>query len=530
MTSTRRTFIRQVGFTAVSAGLLSSLSADLYADIPFASGELPRSTPEAEGVSSIALDAFFDAIEKSKIEFHSVMVLRHGKVISEAWWNPYKPELKHTLYSLSKSFTSTATGLAINEKHFTLEDTVVSFFPHDLPAEVSENLKTMKIRDLLTMSTGHTKDTIPSMRAEHVSNWAREFLSLPVEFKPGTHFLYNTGATYMLSAIIQRKTGKTVAEYLKPRLFDPLGITGYDWEKNQQGINTGGYGLRIRTEDIAKFGQLYLQKGMWKGKQLIPAAWIEDATQSHIDSSPQTPKRPKSEDDWSQGYGYQFWRCRFGLYRGDGAFGQFCIVMPEKDAVVAITGESFDLQASMNLVWENVLTAMSPAALPANHAAHSALLTREKSREWKAPHEKPASPIANKINGKVFTMDNNPFMLKSFNITTFDDNCVIRFTKDKSEIQVVAYTNRWMITDKFQTQSLFPMEGRPVVDTPLAASATWKDDNTLILSLRYIETAHSDTITFTFSGRGVSISFLNSVSNGNPNAPEKRKPLSGWTD
>ena len=266
---------------------------------------------------------------------HSFMLLRHGHVVAEGWWSPYDAEAPHSLYSLSKSFTSTAVGLAIAEGKLSLDDEVLKFFPEDAPAEPSNNLKAMRVSDLLRMSTG--QQTEPPRTPDQP--WTKTFLAHPVPFKPGTHFLYNTSATYMLSAIVQKATGQTVLDYLRPRLFEPLGIEHPTWETSPQGISAGGYGLSIRTEDIARFGQLYLQKGKWQGKQLVPEAWVEAAT------SRQTSNGSNPNSDWDQGYGYQFWRCRHGAYRGDGAFGQYCIVLPEQDAVIAITSGVKDMQA-----------------------------------------------------------------------------------------------------------------------------------------------------------------------------------------
>ena len=185
----------------------------------------------------------------------------------------------------------------------------------------------MRLSDLLRMNTGQQAE--PARKS--TEPWAKTFLAQPVPFKPGTHFLYNTSATYMLSAIVQKSVGETLFQYLKPRLFEPLGIEHPMWETSPQGITVGGYGLSVRTEDIARFGQLYLQKGTWRGKQLVPAAWIDAAT------ARQTSNGSNPKSDWDQGYGYQFWRCRNGAYRGDGAFGQYCIVLPEQNAVIAIT-------------------------------------------------------------------------------------------------------------------------------------------------------------------------------------------------
>src|ERR1700761_5312065 len=272
----RRTFVKQIGFGTAGLMLAPSLLSWTEA-FAAGNGSLPRSTPEAQGVSADVINAFFNAMDASDIEFHSVMVVRNGFVIGEGWWAPYAPQYKHTLHSLSKSFTSTAVGLAIHEGHFTVESPVISFFPDMLPATVSPNLAAMKVKHLLTMTTGHQEDK--NLRRNDMP-WVQGFLAAPIVHEPGTFYMYNTSASYMLSAIVQKTTGKTELEYLKPRLMEPLHIVGADWEVSPQGINTGGYGLRIRTEDIAKFSQLYLNKGKWNGKQIIPAAWVEDSTKA----------------------------------------------------------------------------------------------------------------------------------------------------------------------------------------------------------------------------------------------------------
>src|SRR5262249_25298859 len=226
-------------------------------------------------------------------------------------------------------------------------------------AKPSTTLRAMRLTDLPRMPTGQQAE--PPRKPDEP--WVKTFLAQPVPFKPGTHFLYNTSATYMLSAAVQKATGQTVLDYLTPRLFEPLGIKNPTWEVSPQGISTGGYGLSVRTEDIAKFGQLYLQKGKWDGKQLVPAAWVEAAT------TRQTSNGSSPASDWDQGYGYQFWRCRHGGYRGDGAFGQFCIVLPEQDAVIAITSGVRDMQAVMNLVWDKLLPALKPSPLATDAGA-----------------------------------------------------------------------------------------------------------------------------------------------------------------
>ncbi len=313
---------------------------------------LPRSGPEAQGVSSSAILAFVEAADKNIDSLHSFMLVRHGHVVAEGWWAPYDAASPHSLFSLSKSFTSTGVGIAIAEGKLSIDDEVLKFFPGDAPAEPSKNLKSMRISDLLRMSTGHQDE--PKLPK---SSWTKAFLAQDVPHKPGTHFLYNTPATYMLSAIVQKATGMTLLDYLTPRLFEPLGIEHPTWEKSPEGINTGGWGLSVRTEDIARFGELYLRKGTWNGKQLVPAAWAQAAT------ARQTSNGSNPNSDWEQGYGYQFWRARHGAYRGDGAFGQYCVVMPEQDAVIAITSGLKDMQSVLNLVWDKLLPAMSATPL-----------------------------------------------------------------------------------------------------------------------------------------------------------------------
>lgn len=324
---------------------------------------LPRSTPEAQGVSPAGIRDYVETADRQVNTMHSFMLVRHGHVVAEAWWSPEAADKPHVLWSLSKSFTSTAVGLAVAEGKLSIEDPVLKFFPDSCPSEPSTNLKTMRVRDLLTMSCGH--DVEPKRNENEP--WVDTFLKHPVPHEPGTHFLYNSMGTYMLSAIVQKVTGHTLLDYLKPRLFEPLGIENPTWDSSPQGINCGGWGLKIRTEDIAKFGQLYLQKGKWDGKQLIPTSWIEQATSKQI-SNGTDPNR-----DWTQGYGFQFWRCRHNAFRGDGKDGQFCVVLPDLDAVVAITADTRDMQAELNVVWDKLLPAFQSKSLPEDKAEQEKL-------------------------------------------------------------------------------------------------------------------------------------------------------------
>jgi CubicO group peptidase (beta-lactamase class C family) len=283
------------GETAMkSRSILSAVPYAHSANMP-----LPRSTPEAQGISSQAVREFVEAADKINT-LHSFMIVRHGQVIAEGWWKPEAADKPHVLASLTKSFNATAVGLAIEDGKLSLDDPVLKFFPADAPADPSDNLKAMKVRDLLTMSCGHDSEPRSVGGAPSV----KQFLAHPVVHKPGTHFQYNSMGSYTLSAVVTKVTGKTTLEFLKPRLFEPLGIDSPQWASSPEGNSIGGSGLKLCTEDIAKFGQLYLQKGKWKGKQLIPEKWIEQATSKQVPNEQES--HAKIGIDWQQGYGFQF--------------------------------------------------------------------------------------------------------------------------------------------------------------------------------------------------------------------------------
>ena len=320
--------------------------------------DLPR-TETPDSVAK-AMDGFFEQAAADSMDIHSVMIVRNGSVIFSRWQSEGADTVPHVLHSVSKTFTATAVGLAIADDKLALTDKVVDFFPDKLPANVSDNLKKMSVRDLLTMTCGH--DVEPSGRGEG-ADWIESFLAWPVEHEPGTFYLYNSLGTYMCSAIVQKVTGEKVVDYLNTRLFKPLHIDKPKWEESPQGINCGGWGLYLKTEDLAKMGQLLLQKGEWNGQQLIPAEWVAEMSKKQVESINPGTRIEQAEErgmtketsDWMQGYGYQMWRCRPGCFRADGARGQYIIVVPDKNAVIAITSDNGDLQGELDLVWERIL-------------------------------------------------------------------------------------------------------------------------------------------------------------------------------
>ncbi|MGZ3756969.1 MAG: serine hydrolase domain-containing protein [Mucilaginibacter sp.] len=526
---TRRTFIRQIGLG--TAGALVMPSTKVIAGVLPASGSLPRSTPEMQGVSSAVLNNLFDAMDASDIEFHSVMVVRNGFVIAEGWWAPYAPQYRHTLHSLSKSFTSAAVGLAISEGHFTVETPVISFFPDMLPKVISPNLAAMKVKHLLTMTTGHQEDKGLMTKD---APWVQTFLAAPIVHEPGTFYVYNTTASYMLSAIVQKTTGKTVLEYLTSRLLRPLDITGADWEVSPQGINTGGFGLRIRTEDIAKFSQLYLNKGKWKGKQLIPENWVEASGKEQwtFTSNPFGGKTPKANDDWQQGYGYQFWRTQHNGFRSDGLYGQFGIILPDEQTVVAITEQSFNTQKTLNFVWDILLPGLQKTKLPANYAANQKLKTTEEALQVKFAPLFTTSPLAKSISGKKFIFDSNTLGARSITFNFNNNTCEVLVDYEQGTRKLTFGLNKWEKGKNgimLNEQLLFPVGGLPNVASPVAGNATWNNDNTLYLAIRPVETVTGDSITCAFADNKVTLSFMHSVAKAGK-AKEQRPVITGIMD
>lgn len=517
----RRSFLTTSVLSAIQLGILADLNASSGALVRTSKNGLPRSAPEMQGISSRSILDFVSAIQKSNALLHSLMIIRNGHVVAEGWWAPYSAEYKHTLYSLSKSFTSTAIGLAVAEGRLSVHDQVISFFPDQKPVTVSEKLSAMRVRDLLSMTTGHEKDTTGVFRDPANKDWVKAFLAQPVNRQPGTHFVYNSGATYMLSAIIQKLTGQTLLEYLTPRLFNPLGINDMDWEVDPKGINVGGWGLRIKTEDIAKFGQLYLQEGKWEGKQIIPVHWVREATLAHILQPGKEEDRPDS--DWLQGYGYQFWRCRNNAYRGDGAYGQYCVVIPEKQMVIAITSETSDMQIVLNHVWQYLLPEenQKPAANPANEKL---LVQTLASLALPLPKGMAAVKTASRINTRKYVFEQNKLGITSASLQLNDQGAVFKFSDAEGEHIIEAGINAWKpgathLNIDWLKLIPTPIPGKTALKT--MATGHWAGPDTFEMIWRFIDTAHYQTLVCLFDKKNVQIEVRKSISiiSGNT-APE----------
>ncbi len=478
---------------------------------------LPRSAPEAQGVASTALLKFVTALDQQIEGMHGVMVVRHGTVIAEGWWSPYAAGHNHVLYSLSKSFTSTAVGLAVAAGQFSIDDEVLKFFPDDVPPDPSANLKAMRVRDLLMMSTGHQDE--PPTAPDLVS--AKSFLAQPVPHLPGTHFKYNTAATFMQSAIVQKVTGQPVLDFLRPRLFEPLGIEHPVWDANFQGVSLGGYGLRVRTEDIAKFGQLYLQHGRWQGRQLLPAEWIALAT------AKQTSNGSSPTSDWSQGYGFQFWRCRHNAFRGDGAFGQFCVVLPEQDAVVAITSGVKDMQAVLNVIWDQLLPGLHPTKLKtlrANPAAARQLKDKLSRLEVPPAQGLAASPLAGQVLNRKFIFPANEQQFESVTLSSSDSGKTLMLAArlNGEDYSIPCGFQEWK-------KGRAPVLGSRLAqfpDEPTAGTFAWSANDTCAIKLCAFETPFHLMLTLKFDGNQLRLDSEANVGFG----PTKRPQLVGRSE
>lgn len=327
---------------------------------------LPTSPPSAEDVDAAGLLRLLDDLEgASGVELHSLVVLRHGRVVAEGWWAPYARDRVHHLYSLSKTFTATAAGLAVADGLLDLDEPVVGCFP-ELDSEITDpRTRSMLVRHLASMSTGHTQDMWEPVMRGGAGDPVRSFLRLPPPREPGSVFAYNQPATYTLASVLQRRTGGTLLDYLRPRVLDPIGVGEAVWQEYPPGQQLGFSGLHATTDAVARLGQLLLQDGVWDGRRLLPEGWVAQVSTAHVP----TPHEGDAHAlDWRQGYGFQAWVGQHG-FRGDGAYGQFCLVLPEHDAVVAVTGQSEDMQRVLDAVWTHLLPALDGAGSAADDAA-----------------------------------------------------------------------------------------------------------------------------------------------------------------
>jgi CubicO group peptidase (beta-lactamase class C family) len=458
---------------------------------------LPRSAPEAEGIDSGGVLRFVEALERRIDAVHSFMLVRHGKVVAEGWWSPYQEDDLHVMYSVTKSFTSTAVGFASQEGLLSVNDTVLSFFPDRAPAKPADRMKEMRIRDLLRMSTGHASDPSPAVRESKDGAWVKTFLATPVEDKPGTHFLYNSAGSYVLGAIVQKVSGATLEEFLRPRLFEPLGLEAPLWGKSPEGVNLGDGGISLHTEDLAKFGLFYLQRGVWGDKRLLGEHWIDAAT------SLQTASGGNPDSNWDAGYGYQFWRNKVTGYRADGAFGQFSFVLPKYDVVLAMTSGTSNMAGVMDTVWEVLLPALREQALPSHPQGLDQLRTKLASLRLPTQAGSANSPRAAAVSGKSYSFPDNELGIRVASVDFSGETPRIHFEDADGRHDIDCGIDRWLRgRTAYQKRISNPYDTN---EQGIAGSCAWTDDTTFTAKLCFHQTPFTLTQRFAFNGDKLSI-------------------------
>ena len=438
-------------------------------------------TPESAGVSSGAVLDFIASLEKFE-SVHSFMLIRNDIEIASGWWAPYRAETPHLLYSLSKSFISCAVGIAAGEGRLTLDTRLIDIFPEYRSCVSDERFGRMTIRHLLTMTTGHAVCSTAFFKAVPDGDFKRDFFTSPLEFEPGSRFVYNSGATFMLSAVIRRLTGENPSVYLKPRLLSPLGIGEHHWAKSPDGTEFGGWGYRLTTREIASFAQMLLHGGCVGGRQLIPAEYLKEAVSFQADNSMnETP-------DWKQGYGFQFWRCRHNAFRGDGAFGQYALVIPDRHTTLAVTSGGKNMQMILDSVWDHLLPRLEDRPLPEDPKAHA--LLREKLASLRLPQLHGKAPLHDTVFAAAF--ESNETGIRRVEIEQTAARCQVVFTLDDGRRETLRAGWESPLEG---TTALEDGEARPFSATAQAAG------NELLMRVYFISTPFVSDYRFTVAGK-----------------------------
>jgi CubicO group peptidase (beta-lactamase class C family) len=471
---------------ALDAELLASRSVIPVPPATPSRDGLQRATPESQGVSSERLLAFVDAVGAAGLELHGFMMMRHDKVVSEGWWWPYAPNRQHMLHSLTKSFNVTAVGMAMDEGRFGYDDKLVSFFKGQVPADASDNLKAITVRDLLDMQCGHDHETSGSAWRPLNTSWAAEFFKIPVPYRPGTKWVYTSAASYMLSGIVTKTTGLTSEAYLRPRFFEPLGITNYHWDVSPEGFSPGGNGLSCTLADALKLGALYAHRGVWKGRRLLSEAFVDAASRKQANGP----------------YGYQFWTGPAGAYYGLGLFAQISLVLPEQDAVLAFFSAIDGSKRLLDIVWRHfpgVFVDAGPAT------PQTATLARRMRDLRLLPALAPTrSPRAARISGRTFRVEANDQGVSRLSFTIEGDRIAYRMADDRGEHGIVAGTGQWLEQDTTMTGHSIHHEYEPD-RMRVVAGAVWKDADTLEMTWQFVESAFRDTVVCRFDGDRVTL-------------------------
>ncbi|WP_432119904.1 serine hydrolase domain-containing protein [Streptomyces sp. bgisy032] len=445
---------------------------------------LPSSGPAAQGVDASGVHAFLDALETAPgIEPHSLMIMRHGRLVASGWWAPYTPGRPQLLYSLSKSFTGTAAALAEAEGLLDFDAPVIAYFP-EFEADITDpRSRAMRVRHVASMASGHEHETVDEAFGTDPAEPVRGFLLQPPERDPGTVFAYNQPTTYTLGAIVQRASGQSLSAYLRPRLLDPLGVGEVFWRRDRTGRELGFSGLHATTDAVARLGQLYLRDGVWNGERLLPEGWAARASHPHTPTAGAMGETDR--EDWHQGYGHQFWLSRHG-YRGDGAYGQFCLVLPEHDAVIATTAATERMQEMLDLVWKHLLPAFGPAPLSGREAADASLRERLDRLALPAVEGSPEPPggEADWAAGQFTASGGGP--VRTAALARDADGWTLTLTGDGDRLGLRFGGDGWTVAEE-------PL--------PTAVSGGWSDAGTLSVDVLFLETPHRLALTCSRAGR-----------------------------
>lgn len=416
-----------------------------------------------------AVESFFKESQLENNDIHALVVYKDGEKIIDVAAPPYSSAYKRQMYSISKSFTSTAIGIASDAGLLSVDDRICDIFPDKMPENPDEKLLKMKVHHLLSMNTGHAECVYP--RIVNSDDPAAEFLRQEVEFEPGTHFVYNNAATFMLSAIITRVTGMSMLDYLYPRLFKKIGIEPECWLA-VKGINDGGVGLFVSVEELAKLGVLYLNGGVYNGERILSEDWVRLAQTAHSDNS------MNGNPDWTAGYGYQFWCNRREGYRGDGAMGQLCVILPERGIVAAVVGETADMQTELDRLFELVY-----AVAGGSDTACSAEL------------DGIYPPLSGGFEpySRYYRLDGNVMGLTGANLEISPSEAVLTLDNGSMREKIIIGNGRWAESDvmikhfKPQLQACKPAER--VERAKFFASGSI-DDGKISAQIRYINCPH----------------------------------------
>lgn len=461
---------------------------------------LKRASASSCHVDAAGLAEMFE--ELSAHQVHSVMVTRDNFVIAEGWWKPYRREYNHIQYSVSKSFVGTAVGFAVTEGILSVDDKVLDILDGVLPSEPCANMKKLTIRHVLTMSTGHKDERNVFHEGE---SWIYSLLSSYIDGEPGKKFCYISSSTYILSAVIWKLTGQTVFDYLKPRLFEPMGFSeNIWWETSPEGLNTGFNGFNATAEDITKLALLYLNRGCWEGKRLLSEEWVREASSLQIKNEDNDRNQKLGyrqgfgafSEDWKSGYGYLFWHCRpKGAYRGDGIYGQMCIVMPEERMTIAIAAGCREPAEILDVVWKHLL----PAVDNDTHGQEGDLRLRQVLEGLEIPVAvgKKAHPSQKEYSKKVYRIAQNEMGMKTLSFSFPEEgNPSVAITSCKGTLEAQIGYGEWAETDTGYDPDGFHCDN-VVFFGQAACSGAWQGDE-YVVKIVYTRTPFVDTLRIRF--------------------------------